>query len=152
MGYHLGETVIIRAQKYLEELLNTKERTVVIKTQNARATAHLIREALHVSRKVEGKYKDLRFTIKEGLDCIICVKKTDTEESLVEIIRDQGFPLPTVKRIEEVIGACLEHAGKVLLFPNYQPSGDELIVLERWGAIQNIKFHYNDNKLTARPC
>jgi hypothetical protein len=146
-------------EKYLRVLLETKETTVVFKIRgNIRHTAYLLRQAFSASVLAENDYKELKnnWTVKEQTDNIVCTKKiqldTDVEfESFSEQVQDIGVPFPSITRIEEVIGVCLENKNKALLFPNYHPDSHELAVLERWGEVSGIIFYYTDNKLTARP-
>lgn len=157
MGYHIGATSIERVQKYLDHLLKTEEKTVIFKSKVPRRLAHLLRQAFESSRLSENDYKDLKenWKVKEQIDCVVCTLKeklVDDFEVLttVKSIQESGIPLPHVTRIEEVIGACLENNGKVLLFPNYDPSKEQYIILERWGNNNKIEFYHTEGKLTAR--
>lgn len=162
MGYHIGTTSIERVKKFLQILLETKESTVVFKAKRVRNQAHLLRQGLLASELAENEYKDLKkqWRVREQTDCIICTKKEDespeviqsisTIESVVETVKDSGIPFPSVKRVEEVVGVCLEHKHKAMLFPNFIPNAGEMAVLQRWGDVQRIEFYYTDNKLTMR--
>lgn len=132
-----------------------------MKGTTPRHLAYLLRQAFDISSKVDNEYKALKdnWKVTEEVDSVLCVRKSRLvveNEEVAEIVMEEelidvALPVPSVMRIEDAIGACLEHKGKSLVFPNFKPNANELAVLERWGSVAgNVVFHYTDNILTAR--
>lgn len=151
----------------LLESLEKNQKTVIFKVKHVRKKAYQLRQATKISSEVEGsKYGILhkKFRFKEGKDCIICIRNVeivdDSEPQLMqasevtsrEALVIQGVPHPEVKRIEDVVGACLESPEMMLSFPNFSPSTESIAMLEKWGSLYNFEFFLDENTiLIAKP-
>lgn len=104
-------------------------------------------------KQVSNQYGDLKdkWKVKEETQAVVCSLKLVEDISLVDVVKESGIPFPTITRIEEVIGVCLENRHKVITFPNFKPNAHELATLDRWGKTVNIEFHFTNDILTARP-
>ena len=93
-----------------------------------------------------------KYKVSATPDAVICTLK-EKEEVLTEKEEALGIGkhIPIATKLEEVVGACIEHSNEErLIFPNFSPTTVELAVLDNWGKSQNITFYHEDKALVAR--
>jgi hypothetical protein len=132
--------------------MTSKGSIIVFKSKNPTKLAYLLRQALDLSKKFDTEHKNLKdvWKVSAQFDSVICTKKDTEDLTLVDVIKDQGQPIKEVTSIEEVVGACINYPNRALIFPNYNPTPDELIILEQWGKEQKLKFQFENKQFMAR--